>query len=49
VQAELARQVPAAWIYHSRGVQGISRRLTGVQMDLRGEMPTLARWRVDGT
>ncbi|HKG96081.1 MAG TPA: peptide ABC transporter substrate-binding protein, partial [Gemmatimonadaceae bacterium] len=44
VQAELARTWPAAWIYHSRGVQGISRRLKGVRMDLRGELPTVAAW-----
>jgi peptide/nickel transport system substrate-binding protein len=45
VQHELAREMPAAWIYHSRGVQGISRRLGGVRMDLRGELVTLASWR----
>ena len=27
VQAELARDVPAAWLYHSRGLQGIARRM----------------------
>lgn len=46
VQRELARASPAAWIYHSRGVQGISARLRGVVMDLRGEMVTVARWHV---
>jgi peptide/nickel transport system substrate-binding protein len=46
VQQELAATVPAAWIYHSRGVQGISARLRGVSMDLRGEMVTIARWNV---
>jgi peptide/nickel transport system substrate-binding protein len=45
VQRELAREMPAAWIYHSRGVQGVSRRLDGVRMDLRGELVTLATWR----
>lgn len=47
IQAELAREVPVSWIYHARGVQGVSRRLRGVRMDLRGEMATLATWRLD--
>ncbi len=46
VQTELARDVPAAWIYHSRGLQGIARRMQGVTMDLRGELTTLANWTV---
>ena len=44
VQRELVRDVPAAWVYHARGVQGVSRRLEGVQMDLRGELATVAEW-----
>jgi len=48
LQRELARDVPVAWIYHSRGVQGISARLLDVRMDLRGELPTVASWRVAG-
>ncbi len=48
IQARLAEQAPAAWIYHSRGVQGVSARLRGVTMDLRGEMATVARWHVGG-
>jgi len=44
VQRELARELPVAWLYHSRGVQGISSRLQNVVMDLRGEMVTIARW-----
>jgi peptide/nickel transport system substrate-binding protein len=36
--------LPAAFLYHARGVQGLSRRLEGVRMDLRGELATLARW-----
>ena len=48
VQAELARHAPVAWIYHARGVQGLSRRLTGVRMDLRGELATLSSWRIAG-
>lgn len=46
VQRELAREMPIVWLYHSRGVQGVSRRLSNVRMDLRGELVTLARWRV---
>lgn len=46
IQRDLARDVPAVWIYHARGVQGLSRRLTGVRMDLRGELPTLLGWSV---
>ena len=46
IQRELARETPAAWVYHSRGVQGMSRRLAGVTMDLRGELVTLHDWRV---
>ena len=46
VQRELALRVPAAWIYHSRGLQGVSARMRGVRMDLRGEMATVASWRV---
>jgi peptide/nickel transport system substrate-binding protein len=47
VQHELGREMPAAWIYHSRGIQGVARRLGHVTMDLRGELPTVARWTTD--
>jgi peptide/nickel transport system substrate-binding protein len=47
VQRELADAAPAVWVYHARGVQGLSRRLAGVTMDLRGELVTLARWRLE--
>ncbi|MEA3245444.1 MAG: ABC transporter substrate-binding protein [Gemmatimonadota bacterium] len=46
VQSALARDVPAAWIYHSRGLQGVARRMEGVTFDLRGELESVARWRV---
>lgn len=46
VQEELAVTTPVAWLYHARGVQGVSRRLQDVTMDLRGELVTLARWRL---
>ncbi|HSA56873.1 MAG TPA: ABC transporter substrate-binding protein, partial [Gemmatimonadaceae bacterium] len=44
VQRDLAREVPVSWVYHARGVQGVSGRLRGVRMDLRGELPTLTQW-----
>jgi peptide/nickel transport system substrate-binding protein len=46
-QRLLAEATPVAWIYHARGLQGMSARLQNVVMDLRGEMATLAEWRVD--
>lgn len=46
VQRVLQRDTPAVWIYHARGLQGISRRLDGVEMDLRGELTSVARWSV---
>jgi peptide/nickel transport system substrate-binding protein len=48
VQRALARGEPTAWIYHARGVQGLSRRLQGVRMDLRGELVSVAGWWVVG-
>jgi peptide/nickel transport system substrate-binding protein len=47
IQRELDHQLPVAWLYHARGVQGMRRRLHGVRMDLRGELATLAAWTVD--
>ncbi len=38
--------VPVAFLYHARGLAGMSRRVRGVAMDLRGELPTVACWRV---
>ncbi|HEU5218474.1 MAG TPA: hypothetical protein VFU23_07435, partial [Gemmatimonadales bacterium] len=40
--------VPAVFLYHARGVQGVNRRVRGIRMDLRGELVTLSRWWVDG-
>ncbi|MES2522039.1 MAG: peptide ABC transporter substrate-binding protein [Gemmatimonadota bacterium] len=40
----LAAETPVAWIYHSRGVQGISRLMSGVHMDLRGELVSVSQW-----
>jgi peptide/nickel transport system substrate-binding protein len=39
-------QVPVAFLYHARGLQGMNRRVEHVRMDLRGELPTVARWSV---
>jgi ABC-type transport system substrate-binding protein len=45
---ELIRDsVPAVFLYHARGVQGINRRVRGIRMDLRGELVTLSQWWVD--
>ncbi|MEP6990103.1 MAG: ABC transporter substrate-binding protein [bacterium] len=46
VQVALDSLAPATWLYHSRGVQGLSRRVSGVRMDLRGELVTLHDWRI---
>ncbi len=40
----LADSAPVAFLYHARGVQGASRRVRGVRMDLRGELPTVHDW-----
>ena len=47
VQRVLADSMPVAWIYHSRGVQGVSKRLQNVAMDLRGELVSLSHWQLD--
>jgi peptide/nickel transport system substrate-binding protein len=44
VQVLLDSLAPATWLYHSRGVQGVTRRLHGARMDLRGELATLHDW-----
>ncbi len=46
VQAFLGQEMPVAWIYHSRGLAGMSARLRNVRMDLRGELATLSQWQV---
>lgn len=46
VQRGLARDEPAAWLYHARGVQGVTRRIAGVEIDLRGELAGIAAWRL---
>jgi peptide/nickel transport system substrate-binding protein len=44
VQVLLDSLAPATWLYQSRGVQGVTRRLHGLRMDLRGELVTLHDW-----
>ena len=46
VQRLAARDLPITFIYHARGVQGLNTRLTGVRMDLRGELATLSDWKL---
>jgi len=41
-----AERLPVIWLYHPWGVQGMNRRVLGVRMDVRGELPTVAAWRV---
>lgn len=36
--------LPVAFLYHARGLQGMNRRVRGVVMDLRGELPTVHDW-----
>jgi peptide/nickel transport system substrate-binding protein len=45
-QRAFADSLPVAFLYHSRGLQGITRRLRDVAMDVRGELVTAARWRL---
>jgi len=47
VQRIVARDLPITFLYHARGLQGMSRRVRGVRMDLRGELATLQRWHLD--
>jgi len=47
VQRYLRDETPVAWVYHSRGLQGMTAKLHNVVMDLRGEMATLATWQLD--
>jgi peptide/nickel transport system substrate-binding protein len=47
VQRVVAADLPATWLYHARGVQGMSRRLHGLRMDLRGELVTVHDWHLE--
>jgi peptide/nickel transport system substrate-binding protein len=48
VQIALDTLAPATWLYHSRGLQGVSRRVHGARMDLRGELVTVHDWTLSG-
>jgi peptide/nickel transport system substrate-binding protein len=43
-QQMFADSLPAVGLYHARGLQGMNRRVHGVTMDLRGELPTVHDW-----
>ncbi len=43
-QRMFADSLPVAFLYHARGLQGVNRRVHGVTMDLRGELPTVHDW-----
>ena len=38
--------IPATFLYHARGIQGMNRRVLGVRMDTRGELVTLSQWHI---
>lgn len=44
VDSALMADMPIAWLYHARGVQGVSARLQHVVMDLRGELVSVTKW-----
>jgi hypothetical protein len=46
-QRMMADSLPMVVLYHARGLQGMNRRVHGVRMDLRGELPTVHDWWVD--
>ncbi|MGD8726375.1 MAG: ABC transporter substrate-binding protein [Gemmatimonadales bacterium] len=46
-QRILARGHPTTWLYHARGLQGVNRRVLAAPPDLRGELATVARWRIE--
>jgi hypothetical protein len=43
-QRLFADSLPVVVLYHARGLQGMNRRVRGVRMDLRGELPTVHDW-----
>ncbi len=38
--------LPVAFLYYARGLQGKNRRVEGVRMDVRGELPSITQWLV---
>lgn len=49
VQRQLMREAPAVWLYHSRGLQGVSARMRGVSFDVRGELASVTQWTTDAS
>jgi peptide/nickel transport system substrate-binding protein len=45
-QRMFRESLPVAFLYHARGLQGMNRRVQGVRMDVRGELPTVAGWHI---
>jgi peptide/nickel transport system substrate-binding protein len=43
-QRMFADSMPVVFLYHARGLQGMNRRVHGVTMDLRGELPSVHDW-----
>jgi peptide/nickel transport system substrate-binding protein len=43
-QRTLSQDLPATWLYHARGVQGVNRRIRGIDLDIRGELAGVANW-----
>ena len=41
-----ADSMPATFLYHARGLQGMNRRMVDVRMDLRGELAGVSSWSV---
>jgi len=39
-------RVPMTFIYHARGLQGINRRVLGVELGFRGELATVSQWHI---
>jgi peptide/nickel transport system substrate-binding protein len=46
VDSVLDISMPVVWLYHSRGVQGVARRLEHGHFDLRGELANVSQWSV---
>jgi peptide/nickel transport system substrate-binding protein len=46
-QRFFADSAPVVFLYHAAGLQGANRRVKGVEMDLRGELPSVQRWWVE--
>ncbi|MGH7522291.1 MAG: ABC transporter substrate-binding protein [Gemmatimonadales bacterium] len=47
-QRVCSERLPVVWLYHARGVQGVNQRVQGVQMDMRGELPSVTAWHIRG-